>query len=324
MKIAVIDDYPDALRSLSCFPRLAGHEVVVFRDTLKDPAQLAARLQEFEAVILTQQRSPFPRALVERLPNLKLISQTGRNTAHIDLNACTEHGVVVTAAGSGSPHATAELTWGLILAAMRRIPQEVEALKRGVWQTSVGTGLHGKTLGVYAFGRIGSLVAEVGRAFGMHVVCWGREGSLAKARGAGFAVAATRAEFFSVSDVISLHIPLNAETRGIVTSADLAQMKPSALLVNTSRAPLIEAGALVAALKQGRPGRAAIDVFEDEPVLDGSHPLLAMANVVCTPHLGYVETAALENFYSGAIDSILAFAAGQPVNVLNPEAINKR
>jgi D-3-phosphoglycerate dehydrogenase len=240
------------------------------------------------------------------------------------MEACTEHGIVVAAAGSGSPHATAELAWGLILASVRHIPREVGALKAGVWQTTVGTGLQGKTLGIYAFGRIGSLVAAVGRAFGMQVICLGRDGSLAKARAAGFAVAASREAFFESSDVISLHLPLNGETRGLVTRADLTRMKASALIVNTSRAQLIEDGALVAALRQGKPGWAATDVFEDEPVVGGRHPLLAMANVICTPHLGYVEKQALESFYGGAIDSILAFAAGSPVNVLNPEAIGRR
>ena len=324
MHIFVIDDYPDAFRSLDCFARLKDHQVTVFRDTEKDAARLAGRLNEADAVILTQQRSPFPRAVIEQLPRLKLVSQTGRHTAHIDVEACTEHGIVVAAAGSGSPHATAELAWGLILASVRHIPQEVTALKEGVWQTTVGTGLHGKTLGIYAFGRIGCLVAAIGRAFGMQVICWGREGSLAKAREAGFAVAASRAAFFETSDIISLHIPLNQETRGLITTADLARMQVSALIVNTSRAQLIEEGALVAALRQGRPGWAAIDVFEDEPVVGGRHPLLDMANVICTPHLGYVERQALESFYGGAVDSILAFAAGSPVNVLNPEAIGRR
>lgn len=324
MHIIAIDDYPDALRSLDCFARLKDHRVTVFRDTEKDPVALAERLQDADVVILTQQRSPFPRAVIERLPRLKLISQTGRHTAHIDVTACTEHGIVVAAAGSGSPHATAELTWGLILASLRHIPHEVAAMKAGAWQTTVGRGLHGKTLGVYAFGRIGSLVAGIGRAFGMRVLCWGREGSIAKAREAGFAAAASRDDFFSTADVISLHIPLNKDTRGIIAGEDLARMKESALIVNTSRAQLIEAGALVAALRQGRPGSAAIDVFEDEPVLGGRHPLLALPNVVCTPHLGYVETQALENFYGGAIESILGFAAGTPINVLNPEVIGTR
>lgn len=324
MKIAVIDDYQDAFRKLACFTRLKGHDVVVFRDTEKDPAKLAARLQDADAVILTQQRSPFPRAVIEKLPNLKLIAQTGRNSNHIDVTACTERGIVVAAAGSGLPNATAELAWGLILASLRHIPDEVQQLKQGVWQTTVGTGLHGKTLGVYALGRIGSVVAQVGKAFGMKVTCWGRDASQAKARAAGYEVPASREAFFEGADIVSLHIPLNKETRGIVTAGNLARMKSTALLVNTSRAPIVAEGALVEALKKGRPGFAAVDVYESEPVVGGNHPLLKMPNVICTPHLGYVEQNTYESYYGAAIDGILGFAAGKPVNVLNPEALAKK
>ena len=323
MKIAVLDDYQDAFRSLACFARLKDHDVVVFRDTEKDPARLAARLKDADAVVLTQQRSPFPRAVIEKLPRLRLIAQTGRNTNHIDVAACTERGVVVAAAGASPPHSTAELAWGLILASLRHIPHEVQQLKQGVWQTTVGTGLHGKNLGVYAFGRIGGCVANIGKAFGMRVTCWGREASQAGARAAGFAVPASREAFFRDADVVSLHIPLNAETRGIVTAADLAAMKPTALIVNTSRAPLIAEGALVEALRKGRPGFAAVDVYEDEPVLGGMHPLLAMPNAVCTPHLGYVEKGNYDAYYNAVIDGILGFAAGKPVNVLNAEALGR-
>ncbi len=324
MKIAVIDDYQDAFRKLTSYSRLQDHEVVVFHDTEKDPAKLAARLETVDAVVLTQQRSPFPRAVIEKLPKLKLIAQTGRNTNHVDVAACTEQGIIVAAAGSGSPHPTAELTWAIILASLRSIPHEVQQLKQGVWQTTVGTGLRGKTLGVYAFGRIGSCVAQVGKAFGMKVICWGREGSLAKAREAGFEAAPSREAFFENADIVSLHIPLNQETRGIITAADLARMQPTALIVNTSRAPLIAEGALVAALNLGRPGHAAVDVYEDEPVTGGNHPLLRMPNALCTPHLGYVERDTYESYYGAAIDSILAFAAGKPSNVLNPEAVGRK
>jgi D-3-phosphoglycerate dehydrogenase / 2-oxoglutarate reductase len=324
MKIAVLDDYQDAFRKLGCYGRLKGHEVAVHHDTEKDPARLAELLKDAEAVILTQQRSPFPRAVIERLPGLKLISQTGRNANHIDLAACTEKGIIVSAGGAGNPNPTAELTWALILAALRRIPQEVQRMKEGKWQGSVGIGLAGKTLGVYAYGRIGSLVARAGKAFGMKVVCWGREGSTAKAREAGFEIAASREAFFESADVICLHLPLNKETRGIVTAQDLARMKPTALIVNTSRAQLIAEGALVAALQQGRPGLAAIDVYESEPVLGGNHPLLKMDNVVCTPHLGYVEQGTYESYFGAAIDHILAYAEGKPINVLNPEVLEKK
>ena len=324
MKIAVIDDYQDSFRNLACFGRLAGHEVTVYHDTVKDPVQLAERLKDAECLVLTQQRSPFPRALAERLPKLKMISQTGRNTNHIDMDACTALGITVCAGGAGTPNSTAELTWGLILASLRSIPQEVQRLREGRWQTTVGTGVAGKTLGVYAYGRIGSIVAQVGRVFGMKVVCWGREGSLGKAKADGFEAAASREAFFEQSDVVCLHLPLNKDTRGIVKAADLARMKPTALIVNTSRAPLIEAGALVAALKAGRPGFAAIDVYEDEPVTGGNHPLLKLDNAICTPHLGYVERGTYELYFGLAIDAILGFAAGKPVNVLNPDAVGKR
>lgn len=323
MKIAVIDDYQDAFRKLECFSRIKGHDVIVFNDTEKDPAKLAERLKDADVVLLTQQRSRFPRAVIERLPKLKLISQTGGNIAHIDKAACTERGVLISGAGRGNPNPTAELTWGLILSALRSIPHEVQRLKEGHWQSTVGDSLQGMTLGVYAFGKIGSVVARVGKAFDMRVVCFGREGSTARAREAGFEVAASREDFFSSADVLTLHLPLNAETRGIVKRADLARMKPTALIVNTSRAPLIEESALVEALKNGRPGRAAVDVYEDEPVLGASHPLLKMPNAVCTPHLGYVETGNYGAIYGTAVDNIVAFISGKPINVLNPEALKK-
>lgn len=323
MKIAIIDDYQDAFRRLDCAKKLSDHELIAFTDTEKDPVKLAARLKDAEVLVLTQQRSKLPRAVIEKLPKLKLVSQTGRNANHIDMAACTEKGIVISAGGAGNPNPTAELAWGLILAALRRIPQEARRLQEGLWQGSVGTGLYGKTLGIYAYGRIGSLVAQVGKAFGMRVVCWGRDGSTAKARAAGFEIAASREAFFAESDVISLHLPLNDGTRGIVTAADLAQMKPTALIVNTSRAPIIAKDALVAALKAGRPGRAAIDVYEDEPVLNANHPLIGMDNVLCTPHLGYVEERTYEAYYSTAVEQILAFIAGKPINVANPDVLKK-
>ncbi len=324
MKIAVIDDYQDAFRTLKCYAKLEGHEVIVYNDTEKDPARLADRLKDAEAVLLTQQRSHFPRAVIERLPKLKLISQTGRATAHIDVETCTRRGVAVSAGGTGRPHTTAELTWGLILAALRHIPYEVKRLREGHWQSTIGAAVRGKTLGIYAFGKIGSLVAGVGRAFGARVVCWGREGSTARARAAGYEVAASREGFFRESDIVCLHLPLNQETRGIVTGKDLDLMKPAALIVNTSRAGLIAEGALAEALKAGRPGFAAVDVFEDEPVTGAAHPLLRMDNVVCTPHLGYVEHDSYEAYYGDAVEQIVAYAAGKPINVVNPEALGKK
>ncbi|MEP9377241.1 D-2-hydroxyacid dehydrogenase family protein [Aquabacter sp. CN5-332] len=316
MRIAVIDDYQDAFRTLDCAARLKGQDVTVFQAPATSEAALVKMLKGFEAVILLQQRTAMPRRVLEALPDLKLISQTGRSTGHIDVAACTEVGIAVSSGGGGGPTATAELAWGLILSVARHIPAEVAALKAGRWQTTLGTGLSGKTLGIYAFGRIGSIMANVGKAFGMKVVCWGRAGSLSRAKEAGFDAAHSREAFFSLSDVVSLHLPLNTETRGIVTASDLALMKPDAILINTSRAPIIEDGALVAALRQGRPGRAGIDVYEAEPVLGGDHPLLSMSNVVCTPHLGYVERATYEALYSTAIDQIEAFAAGAPINLV--------
>jgi len=237
--------------------------------------------------------------------------------------ACTEKGIVVCGSGAGLPNHTAELTWGLIFASLRHIPEEVQRFKAGQWQTTLGTTVVGRTLGIYAYGRIGSIVAQVGRAFGMKVVCWGREGSTGKARADGFEVAASREAFFENADIVSLHLPLNKETRGIIEHADLARMKPTALIVNTSRAPIVEQGALAKALKEGRPGFGAVDVYEDEPVLNGNHPLLKMDNVVCTPHLGYVDRDTYEKYYGAAIDGILAYAQGGPINVLNPEVLKK-
>jgi D-3-phosphoglycerate dehydrogenase / 2-oxoglutarate reductase len=323
MKITVIDDYQNAFRTLKCFPKLKDHDVMVYTDTEKDPARLAERLKDADAVILTQQRSPLPRAMIERLPKLKLIGQTGRAATHIDLQACTERGIVVSAGGSGNPNATAELTWGLILAALRNLPYEVKRLREGHWQSTLGTGVYGKVLGIYAFGKIGSIVAGVGKAFGARVVCWGRAGSTGRARNAGFEVAGSREDFFREADVLCLHLPLNQETRGIVTHDDLGRMKATALIVNTSRAGLVAEGALVAALKAGRPGFAAVDVYEQEPVTGVNHELLRMDNVTCTPHLGYVTRESYEEYYATVVEDILAFAAGKPSHVLNPEALGK-
>jgi D-3-phosphoglycerate dehydrogenase len=323
MKITVIDDYQDVFRRMSSFPKLAGHTIEIFNDTLKEPAPLAERLHDAECVVLTQQRSWFRRPLIEALPNLRLISQTGRVTAHIDLKACSEHGVVVCAGGKGRPHSTAELAWALILATLRHIPEEVYGLRQGRWQSTLGFDIFGKTLGIYALGAIGSIVANIGNAFGARVLCWGRGASLERARSAGYEVAASREEFFAESDILSLHLPMVRETRGIITRADLARMKPTALLVNTSRAPLIEPGALVRALQAGRPGMAAVDVYEKEPLVDVNDPLLKMPNVVCTPHLGYVSRDEYEIQFSEIFEQIVAYAAGKPINVVNPKVLSQ-
>jgi D-3-phosphoglycerate dehydrogenase len=327
MLIAVLDDYQDAFRALMCVQPLLlqGHTLRVFTDTEKDLDRLAARLAGCQAVVLTQQRSAFPRALIERLPDsVRLLAQTGRSTQHIDVAACTQRGIAVAAAGQSSPHAPAELTWALILASLRHVPYEATRLAQGHWQSTLGTGLHGKTLGVYALGKIGRCVAQVGAAFGMRVLCFGRQASLQSAQALGYQVAHSRQQLFAESDVLTLHLPLVPDTRGSITEADLLQMKPTALLCNTSRAALLAPGALVAALAQGRPGSAAVDVFEEEPVLDGQHPLLKLPNVLCTPHLGYVERGTYERYYTTVVDSLLAFAAGQPQNLINPEVLQAR
>jgi D-3-phosphoglycerate dehydrogenase len=326
MNIAILDDYQDTIRTLACFSKVAGHTVTIWKDHTKDVDTLAARLKDTEAVTLLRERTPIGAPLLERLDTLRIISQVSVYP-HVDVDACTRRGVIFSAHQS-SPrpsYATAELNWGLIIAAFRRIPQEMAALKAGRWQTSrVGVGLRGKTLGIYGYGKIGGVVAGYGTAFGMKVLVWGRETTLDKARADGHAVAASKAAFFEESDVVSLHMRLVDGTRGIVTAADLARMKPTALLVNTSRAGLVEAGALEAALRAGRPGMAAVDVFEDEPVLGARHPLLAMDNVVCTPHLGYVERDGLEAMFSTIFDQILAYARGAPINVVNPEVLGRR
>ncbi|GIK73674.1 MAG: glyoxylate reductase [Chloroflexota bacterium] len=312
MKIVIPDDYQDVVRTLDCFQKLAGHEVRIYTDTVKTIDALEERFADADALVLIRERTHITEELLARLPKLKLIAQTGRGVAHIDMAACARRGVTVTT-GGGSPYATAELTWGLILAALRRIPQEAARLRSGLWQGSIGVGLRGRTLGVFGYGSIGAVVAGYGRAFGMQVLVWGREGSLTRARADGFAVAADKAELFAQSDVLSLHIKLSAETRDIVTAADLALMKPTALFVNTSRAGLIAAGALEAALRAGRPGLAAVDVYEEEPVLDAAHPLLALDNALCTPHLGYVERDNYETYFGEAFEQVAAFAAKSTV-----------
>jgi D-3-phosphoglycerate dehydrogenase len=318
MKIAILDDYADAARTLQAYVKLAGHEVTTFTDHLRDPDALAARLKGFEALVVIQQRLWMPRAVIEKLPaSVKLISQTGHWYAHIDAAACTERGIAITAAGTTNYDAPAQLAWALILASMRHIPKEAASIRAGGWLSTLGTEVNGRTLGIYAYGNIGSIVAGVGRAFGMRVVCWGRGASLARAREAGYDVAASREAFFGESDIISLHMPLRPDSRGVVTPADLARMKSTALLVNVSRGALVGDQALADALKKGRPGRAAVDVYEDEPV-SADHPLAKLDNCLCTPHLGYNALDTFERYLGGAFDHIVAFASGKPVNVVNP------
>jgi D-3-phosphoglycerate dehydrogenase / 2-oxoglutarate reductase len=325
MKIVVLDDYADMFRTHAAYSRLQGHEFIIHRDTEKDLDKLVTRLADADAVVATQERTLFPRALIEKLPRLKLIAQTGSHRHHFDRTALSERGILVCVAPGGTKaYSTSELTWALILASLRHLPYEVEQLKRGHWHTRPGTELHGKTLGVYGLGKIGGWVAEVGRAFGMRITVWGREASKERARALGYEVPPSREAFFAGADVLTLHLFANEQTESIVKAVDLACMKPSALLVNTSRMRLIEPDALVAALKSGRPGAAAVDVYEEEPVLGGDHPLLHMPNVLCTPHLGYAVHEKYEAFYRYAIDNILAFAAGKPINVYNEEALGRR
>jgi D-3-phosphoglycerate dehydrogenase len=325
LKIAILDDYFDTVRTLACFAKLAGHEVKVWNDHVQDTDALAARLADTEALVLIRERTQVRAPLLERLPKLRLISQRSVYP-HIDVEACTRKGIVISSSQHADTpsYAAAELTWGLILAAERQIPQQMAALKAGRWQTGVGNTLRGRTLGIYGYGRIGAAVAGYGRAFGMQVLVWARPDSLAKARADGYEAAPGKEAFFAACDVITLQMRLVQATRGIVTAADLARMKPDALLVNTSRAGLIVPGALVAALKAGRPGRAAVDVFEVEPLRDPQDPLLALPNVVATPHIGYVTREEYELQFTDIFDQILAYAAGRPINVVNPAALAAR
>ncbi len=319
MKIAILDDYHDTVRTLPAFAKLAGHDVTIWNDHVQDTDTLAERLHDIEALVLIRERTRIQGPLLERLPKLRLISQRSVYP-HIDIDACNRLGVIVSSGQHpGTPsYATAEFTWAMVLAAARQIPQQTAALKNGHWQTGVGTSLRGKTLGIFGYGRIGSVVAGYGRAFGMHVVAWAREASLDRARTDGYAAADSKAAFFEQCDVISLHLRLVPQTRGIVTAADLGRMKLTAILVNTSRAPLIEPGALAAALRAGRPGMAAVDVYEEEPVTDTRHPLLMLDNAICTPHIGYVTRDEYQVQFSDIFDQILAYAVGKPINVVNP------
>jgi len=323
MKITILDDFFDTLRTLHCFDKLADHDVTIWNDHVQDVDALAKRLRETEVLVLIRERTAIRAPLLHRLDKLRLISQRSVYP-HIDIDACTELGIIVSSSQHpGTPsYAAAELTWALVMAAMRGLPQQMSSLKAGKWQMGLGQGLRGKTLGIYGYGRIGSVVAGYGKAFGMNILVWAREDSLERARSDGYATAPGREAFFSDCDVLSLHMRLVDATRGIVTEDDLARMKPTALLVNTSRASLVAPGALVAALKAGRPGMAAVDVYEQEPVLDADYPLFRMDNVVCTPHIGYVTREEYEIQFTDIFDQIVAYAGGAPINVVNPKVLN--
>ena len=334
MNIVILDDYQDAVRKLACAAKLEAFPAKVYTNTVKGLGQLSVRLRDAEVLVLIRERTQITRALVEKLPKLKMISQTGRVGNHIDVVACTERGIAV-AEGVGSPVAPAELTWALIMAAARRLPQYIGNLKHGAWQQSglksasmppnfgLGTVLRGRTLGIWGYGKIGQIVAGFGRAFGMNVLVWGSADSMARARADGHHSAPTRAELFALSDVLSLHLRLDDSTRGIVKLEDLGRMKPTAMLVNTSRAELIEPDALVSALNRGRPGMAAVDVFESEPILQG-HALLRLENCICTPHIGYVELDSYEMYFGAAFDNVVNYLRGTPTNIVNPGALQVR
>ena len=333
VNIIILDDYQDAVRKLACASLMAPLNAKVFTNTVKGIGQLAIRLRDAEALVLIRERTHFPRQLLEKLPRLKLISQTGRVGPHIDLAVCTRLGVAV-AEGAGSPQAAAELTWALVMTSMRRLPQYIGNLKHGVWQQSglkaasmppnfgLGQVLKGRTLGIWGYGKIGRIVAGYGQAFGMDVLVWGSEGSRERAVADGCMAASSCEAFFEACDVLTVHLRLNQTTHGIVTQAALTRMKPTALFVNTSRADLVEDGALVSALNRGRPGLAAVDVFENEPILQG-HPLLRMENAVCTPHIGYVEQDSYEMYFRAAFENVLNFINKQPSNIVNPEALRQ-
>ena len=331
MNIIILDDYQDAVRKLECAKLLEPLNAKVFTNTVKGIGQLSVRLRDADVLVLIRERTQFPKALLEKLPRLKLISQTGHVGGHIDVATCTRMGIAV-AEGVGSPVAPAELTWALIMASMRRLPQYIGNLKHGAWQQSglksasmppnfaIGMVLRGKTLGIWGYGKIGQMVAGYGKAFGMQVLVWGSEASRARAVADGHAEAESCESFFERCDVLSLHLRLNDTTRGIVRLDALSRMKPTALIVNTSRAELIEDNALVAALNRGRPGMAAVDVFESEPILQG-HPLLRLENAVCTPHLGYVEQDSYETYFGAAFRNVINFINNEPTNLVNPEAL---
>jgi len=320
LRVAVLDDYQDAVRKLSAFSKLAGRDVTIVRDAIGDPVELAGRIRDAQVLALIRERTIVDERLLVQLPSLKLICQTSNGVAHVDVEACTHRGIAISTTGT-NPYAPAELTWALILAATRHLPGELTSMKSGNWQAgSIGTQLRSRVLGIFGYGSIGRIVAQYGKAFGMHVLVWGRDASRESAVRDGFEAAGSKAAFFEESDVLTLHLRLNDTTRGIVSAEDLVRMKTNAIFVNTSRAALVAPGALAAALNTGRPGLAAVDVYESEPARDD--PLLALPNAICTPHLGYLEKDTYEVFFNGVIDNILAFEVGTPTNLVNPEALN--
>ena len=334
MNIVILDDYQDAVRKLNCAAKLDAYPAKVYTNTVKGIGQLSVRLKDADVIVLIRERTHLNRQVIEKLPKLKLIAQTGRVGTHIDVAACTERGIAV-AEGVGSSVAPAELTWALLMAAARRIPHYVSHLKHGAWQQSglksasmptnfgIGSILKGRTLGIWSYGKIGQLVASYGRAFGMRVIVWGSNASKERAQADGFEIASSKDIFFEQCDVLSIHLRLNESTRSSITLDDLSKMKPTSILINTSRAELIEPEALIAGLNRGRPGMAAIDVFESEPILQG-HALLRLENCICTPHIGYVEQDSYELYFGSAFENVVNFIKGTPTNIINPAALQVR
>jgi D-3-phosphoglycerate dehydrogenase len=319
MKIVIPDDYHGLVSQLKCFGTLAGHDVTVLRDVAPSFETLVEKLRDAEIIVAVRERTTYTRALLEQLPKLKLIAQTGRSAHSIDLKACTDLGIAVCAGSHASPYTVAEHTWALIFASVRRIAEDAALMRQGQWRDWFSTSLRGKTLGVYGLGKIGEPVAATGASFGMRILCYAREATVARAKTLGYEAASSKEAFFAQSDVLSVNLRMSEATRGIITAADLAHMKQTALIVNTARAELFAPGVLVEALKKGRPGFAATDVYENEPVQNGDHPLLKLPNAICTPHTAWLEPGTYGAYFGEAFEQAVAFAEGKPVKLLNPD-----
>ncbi len=322
MKITILDDYQNAIETLQCYGILKGQNVEILHETEKDPCRLASHIADTEILILTRERTEITDGLLSKLPNLKLISQTGKISNHLNLNACTRHHVAV-AEGVGSPIAPAELAWALLMNTVRQIPQAIEGMKSGNWQINIGTTIYGKTIGIWGYGKIGQKIAQYAKVFGAKIIVWGSENSRKKAVEDGYEQSETKEHFFKNADIITLHLRLTDKTHGIVNKTDLLSMKENSVLINTARAELIEKGGLQNVLKSGKNIFIGVDVYENEPIYDKNFELLKMKNVVCTPHLGYVEKNGYELYFGKAFENVINFINGNPSNIANPEALNK-
>ncbi len=320
MKITILDDYQKCVKDLTCFELLRGQDVEILHHTIKDLTELARQLYDTSILVLTRERTEIHESLLSLLPNLRLISQTGKISNHLSLADCTKYGVAV-AEGVGSPIAPAELTWALLLNTIRRIPQAIEGMKNGHWQVNIGSTVHGKTIGIWGYGKIGQRIAQYAHVFGARVLVWGSEESRQKAVRDGFERAESREAFFKTADIITLHLRLAESTYGIVKSEDLMSMKPDAVFINTARAELVEEGKLLQCLKAGRPGYVGVDVYPDEPIYNPDYELLHMPNVVCTPHVGYVERNGYELYFGKAFENVIRYINGEPTNIANPEVL---